>query len=126
LFLSYFQKVNALKEHPEFYNTLTTNCTTNVLMHTKVNPGKQHYSWKILLSGYTPLYAYELGRLDTSLPFEELKRRSNINAAAQAADQAVDFSQRIRAGLPKPAAGNSQATSGDVLEFLTFRWRVKK
>jgi hypothetical protein len=25
-------------------NTLTTNCTTNALMHTKVNPGKQAYS----------------------------------------------------------------------------------
>ena len=108
LFLSYFQKVNELKERPSFYNTLTTNCTTNVLMHTKVNPGKQAYSWKILLSGYTPLYAYELGRLDTRLPFEELKRRSHINAAAQAADQAADFSQRIRAGLPKPAASDPQ------------------
>ena len=102
LFLSYFQKINALKEQPGFYNTFTTNCTTNVLMHTKVNPGKQAYSWKILLSGYAPLYAYERGRLDTSLPFEELKRRSHINAAAHAADQAADFSQQIRAGLPKP------------------------
>lgn len=107
LFLSYFEKINELKEQPGFYNTLTTNCTTNVLMHTKVNPGKRRYSWKILLSGYTPLYAYELGRLDTSLPFEELKRRSHINAAAQAADQAADFSQQIRAGLPKPAASDS-------------------
>jgi hypothetical protein len=102
LFLSYLEKINSLKEHPAFYNTLTTNCTTNVLMHTKVNPGRQHYSWKVLLSGYTPLYAYELGRLDTRLPFDELKRRSHINAAAQAADQAADFSQRIRAGVPKP------------------------
>jgi hypothetical protein len=42
------------------------------------------------------------------LPFEELRRRSHINAAAQAADQAADFSQRIRAGLPKSAASDSQ------------------
>ena len=35
-----------------------------------------------------------------SLPFEELKRRSLINAAAQAADQGPDFSRRIREGLP--------------------------
>jgi hypothetical protein len=41
-----------------------------------------------------------MGRLDHRLPFEELKRRSRINAAAQAADQAPDFSRRIRAGLP--------------------------
>jgi len=57
----------------------------------------------VLLSGYTPAYVYESGRLDQSLPFEELKRRSLVNAAAQAADQAPDFSRRIRAGLPRPA-----------------------
>jgi len=107
LFLSYFQEINELKGRAAFYNSLTTNCTTNVLMHTRVNPGKHAYSWKILLSGYTPLYTYELGRLDTRLPFDELKRRSHINAAAQAADQAIDFSQRIRAGVPRPAASDS-------------------
>ena len=36
-------------------------------------------------------------------PFEELKRRSLVNAAAQAADQAPDFSRRIRAALPAAA-----------------------
>jgi hypothetical protein len=50
--------------------------------------------------------------LDTRLPFEELKRRSHINAAAHAADQAADFSERIRAGLPKPAADNSHQRGG--------------
>jgi hypothetical protein len=55
------------------------------------------------LEGYAPAYAYEIGRLDTSLPFAELKQRSHINARAQAAADAPDFSQRIRAGLPMPA-----------------------
>jgi hypothetical protein len=65
-----------------------------------VNPGSIPYSWKVLLSGYAPEYTYDRGRLDRSLPFEELKRRAHINAVAQAADQAPDFSRRIRAGLP--------------------------
>ena len=30
LFLEYVAKINQLKEQPEFYNTLTTNCTTDV------------------------------------------------------------------------------------------------
>ena len=71
-----------------------------ILAHAAVNPGHIPYSWKVLLSGYAPEYVYEQGRLDRSLPFEELKRRSLINAAAQAADKAPDFSRRIRAGLP--------------------------
>jgi uncharacterized protein DUF4105 len=100
VFLDYMRAINELHERPRFYNTLTTNCTNVILTHTRVNPGHVPFSWKILLSGYAPEYIYEAGRLDGALPFEELKRRSHINAAAQAADQAPDFSQRIRAGLP--------------------------
>jgi hypothetical protein len=105
LFLEYVRKMNGLREQPEFYNTLTTNCTTAILMNTRVNPGSLPFSWKVLLSGYTPAYVYEAGRMDQSLPFEELKRRSLVNAAAQAADQAPDFSRRIRAALPRPSGG---------------------
>lgn len=104
VFLEYVRKLNALRERPEFYNTLTTNCTTAILMNTRVNPESLPFSWKVLLSGYTPAYVYEAGRIDQSLPFEELKRRSLVNAAAQAADQAPDFSRRIRAGLPGAAS----------------------
>jgi uncharacterized protein DUF4105 len=104
LFLDYFKTINSLHTEPQFYNTLTTNCTTNVLMHTRVNPGGGRYSWKVLLSGYAPQYAYERGRLDQRMPFEELKRRSHVNEAARAADEAPDFSQRIRADLPRPPA----------------------
>lgn len=100
LFMEYVRQINRLKKHPEFYNTLTTNCTTNIFMHTRVNPGHLPFSWKVLLSGYTPEYAYDNGRLNTSLPFEELKQRSRINEAAQLADRAPDFSRRIRAALP--------------------------
>ncbi len=103
LFLEYMRRLDDLREHPEFYNTLTTNCTTAILTNTRVNPGSLPFSWKVLLSGYTPAYVYESGRIDRSLPFEELQRRSLVNAAAQAADQAPDFSRRIRAGLPGPA-----------------------
>jgi hypothetical protein len=34
------------------------------------------------------------------LPFAELKARSLVNARAQAANDAADFSQLIRVGLP--------------------------
>ena len=100
VFLEYLRDINALREHPRFYNTLTTNCTTMILAHAAVNPGHIPYSWKVLLSGYAPEYAYEQGRLDQSLPFGELRERANINAAARAADSAPDFSRRIRAGNP--------------------------
>ena len=100
VFLDYIRDINELRARPRFYNTLTTNCTTMILAHGSVNPDHIPYSWKVLLSGYAPEYAYERGRLIRTMPFEELKRRSRINAAAQAADKAPDFSRRIRASLP--------------------------
>jgi hypothetical protein len=102
LFLDYMREINQLVEQPVFYNTLTTNCTTNIVFHLRASGGIARYSWKILLSGYAPAYAYESGGLDSSLAFADLKQRSHINARAQAADDAPDFSQRIRAGLPRP------------------------
>jgi hypothetical protein len=34
--------------------------------------------------------------LDRRLPFDELQRNAQVNVQAQAADKAMDFSQRIR------------------------------
>ncbi len=100
LFLEYMRKINELKDKPEFYNTLTTNCTSNIWLHTRINPSHLAYSWKLLLSGHVPGYLYEQGRLHRSLPFPELQRRSLINSRAQSASQAQDFSRRIREDLP--------------------------
>jgi len=102
VFLDYLKGMNDLRSHPEFYNTLTTNCTTGVVMHTRVNPESPPVSWKVLLSGYVPEYLYKLGRLDTRHPFAELRLMSNVNKRAHAADQDPAFSRRIREGMPVP------------------------
>jgi Domain of unknown function (DUF4105) len=101
LFLEYLKKINELYEKPAFYNTLLDNCTTSIWFNTRVNPGHLPFSWKILLSGYVPEYLYESKSLATQLPFEELQQQAYINPTAQAADQASDFSQRIRSRLEK-------------------------
>ena len=102
LLLDYLKSINHLATEPEFYNTLTSNCTTNIFLHARAFPNRVHYNWKLLMSGYTPEYMYELGALDTSLPFEELKRRSYVNDRAHAAGDSPDFSQLIRRDLPMP------------------------
>lgn len=102
LFLEYVKKIDELKERPEFYNTLTTNCTTDVWLLARTLSGRFPLDWRVLLSGHFPEYAYDLGSLDTSLPFAELKSISLVNDQAHAADQAPDFSERIREGLPRP------------------------
>jgi len=100
LFLEYMRKINELKDRPKFYNTLIHNCTTTIWLNTRINPGHLPLSWKLLASGYVPEYLYESGRLDDSLPFAELQRRSLVNARAHAADQDPTFSARIREGSP--------------------------
>ena len=63
-------------------------------------------AWRLrggLLSGYVPDYLYDLGRIDTKMPFAELEKLSHVNARAHAAGKDPAFSQRIREGLPKPA-----------------------
>jgi hypothetical protein len=99
---NYINKINNLNKSPEFYNTLTTNCTTNIWLHSKVNPDHLPFSWKILASGYVPEYLYESGMLDNRMPFSELQRQVHVNARAQAADAARDFSRRIRSAPAAP------------------------
>ena len=102
VFLDYLRTMNDMRERPVFYNTLTTNCTTAVFLHTRVNPGRPPFSWKILVSGYVPQLLYERGRIDTSIPFAELERVSRVNDKARVAADDRAFSRRIREGLPIP------------------------
>jgi hypothetical protein len=100
LFLDVMNRVNKLAASPEFYNVFINNCTTNVIHHINhVAPGKvpyKPYSPKILLTGHSDRLAYDLGLLDTKLPFEEARRRAQVSPLARQFATAPDFSQRIR------------------------------
>jgi hypothetical protein len=100
VFLDYLREVNRIHDRAEWYNALTSNCTTNIRGHTAPYVGNAKFDWRIIVNGFIDEMMYERGTVDTSLPFAELKKRSYINARAQAADRAVDFSRRIREGLP--------------------------
>jgi hypothetical protein len=100
IFMAYIRQINTMKQKAEWYNTLTTNCTTSIIRLMRITGGHVRYNWKILLSGYTPLYAYEFGALDTRIPFGELKQLSYINPKAHAIGNDPEFSRKIREGLP--------------------------
>jgi len=108
LFLDYVKTANQLRNRAQWYNEFTSNCTSNVRLHIK-NIGSAHpWDWQLLVNGTIDEHAYELGALDRSLPFAELKRISHINDRARAADHDPAFSDRIRDGLPgmaTPSAG---------------------
>ncbi len=100
MFLTYVTYLNNLKNHPEWYNELTRNCTTTLekqLAADANNP--QPWNYQFILNGTLDELLYNRGRLVTGgLPLPELKQREHINPAAQAAGQSPDFSALIRAG----------------------------
>ena len=100
LLLDYLKDINQLKDHPSWYNALTDNCTTTIRYHAKNVAAGRPFDWRILANGYLDALAYQRGQIDTELPFAELKARSNITEKAKAADDSLDFSALIRAGLP--------------------------
>ena len=98
--LDYFATINSLRDRPEWYNALTSNCTTNIRGHTRPYAGNKPWTWRLLLNGHLDELIYDRGAVDRSLPLAELNARSLINDRARAAGDAVDFSRRIREGLP--------------------------
>jgi hypothetical protein len=98
LLLEYVAEMNGLALEPVWYNTLLTNCTTQIRVHANAAGGAVPWSWRILLSGHTPEFVYRRGGIATDLPFAALRRRARVNDAANAAAGQPDFSERIRAG----------------------------
>ena len=55
MFVDVLRRVNKLVHEPEFYNTVTNNCTTNVRNHVnRLLPDKVPYDYHVLLPGYSP------------------------------------------------------------------------
>jgi hypothetical protein len=102
LLREYVDEANDLARSPRFYNTLTANCTNLVFgMVRVIHPGVP-MDVRVLLSGYLPNYAYDLGATATSMSFERLRDLSKIHDKAVLADADPDFSARIREGIPAP------------------------
>jgi hypothetical protein len=100
-FLEYTKSVNALHEHPRWYNAVTNNCTTSIRTQRAAKL-RTPWDWRILLNGKADELLYQRHGVATGgLPFAELKQRSLINERARAADQNPDFSSIIREGLPR-------------------------
>jgi hypothetical protein len=100
LLIDYLKEVNRLAEHPQWYNALTQNCTTTIRGHTQNVGAGGRLDWRLLANGHLDELLYERGQMDTHLPFEEVRARSNITERAKAAGDSPDFSARIRQGLP--------------------------
>jgi len=100
ILLDYVARIDRLTTHPEWYNTLTNNCTTAMVRAVRHDSRRLSRSWKLILNGHLDELLYEKGIVTTALPFQRLRQAVVINARAEQADQDPLFSSRIREGLP--------------------------
>jgi hypothetical protein len=108
LFLSMLNRANAIAWKPEFYNTLTNNCTSSIVKHIEeIVPGSIPFSFKTFLPAYSDDLAYDLGLIETPLPRDTYRAAHLINDLAEAHADSPDFSARIRSRFAPAAAVNT-------------------
>jgi hypothetical protein len=99
MLLDMLRRAQELRTRPEFYNTLTNNCATNLRTHVnRVATEPLPFGWAIVLPGYSDELALERGLLATDLTLERARERYRVDERARAALSAgaPDFSRHIR------------------------------
>ncbi len=97
LFVDVMKRANKLASEPEFYDTITNNCTSNIVRHiNRLQPGRIPFDFRVLLPGYSDQLAHELGLLDTDVSLTLSRREHRITELANLHIASRQFSQRIR------------------------------
>jgi len=60
------------------------------------------FDWRIILTGHLPSYLYQHGAVDTRISLEELRQRADVTSRVDAGLNEVEFSSRVRGGVPTP------------------------
>lgn len=97
LFLSMIQRADKLAKDPEFYNTLTNTCTTNIVSHVNdITSNRVPFNLAILFPANSDNLAYDIGLIDTDLSFDEARKKFLINEKAEKYANDENFSVKIR------------------------------
>ena len=97
MFVDVMRRVNKLVREPEFYNTITNNCTTNVRNHVNhLMPNDVPYDYRVLLPGYSDELAYDLGLIVAKGSFAETRAAAKVNFKVYLYRDDPDFSRKIR------------------------------
>ena len=97
MFESYLNRTNKLRISPEWYNTITNTCSTNIVRHVnEVYPGRVPRTMAILLPGISPriLKKNNLVKMGTSI--DESMEISKIDEKAINWNGESDFGDWIR------------------------------
>ena len=94
---SYLKRTNKLSQSPEWYNTITNTCTTNIVRHVnEVYPGRVPRAVAVLLPGLSPKLLQRNNLVKIKGTIEETLRNSIIDERAKSWDGLTDFGDWIR------------------------------
>ena len=96
---SFLRRTNLLRESPEWYNSITNTCTTNIVGHVnEIYPGRVPRAVSIFLPGLSPLLLERnnLIRIDEDL--DQTLESSLIDQKSAEWDGEVDYGDWIRSG----------------------------
>jgi hypothetical protein len=97
VFVEMLERANQLAAQPEFYNSLTNNCTTNIVGHVNtIAPRSIPFSYKVVLPAYSDQLAYDLGLIPSDLPFETTRAAHRIDTLAQRQPVGPNYSRLVR------------------------------
>jgi len=102
LFEKIMARVNQIADRPEFYNTITDNCTTWLAYSGRSIAPPGSFDYRILLNGYADEMAFDNGWIDTKDSFRETRERCRINQYVIDDFDRAHYSRRIRPHLPQP------------------------
>ena len=97
LLVALLQRAEQVRRRPEYYNTLTNNCATNLAdAVNEIAPRRLGWSHALLLPGYSDTFAWEQGLLAIEDSPDRVRERYRVNGRAEAAWGRPDFSAAIR------------------------------
>lgn len=96
-FLDYVGAINAIHAKPRWYHGLCANCTTTFY---RLPNSRRRCDWRVFANSRLDRALYEDGRLDRSLPFEELRQWAFISEIANETSE-DDFGNRLRRELER-------------------------
>ncbi len=98
LLINMLTEMNSLSVNPRWYNTLFSNCTSEIARHVnRITPGRiSMLSWQLWLTGSADELALKHGLLDTNLPIEKAREKFFITEKSQIIGDDPHYSKRIR------------------------------
>ncbi|MEC8938968.1 MAG: DUF4105 domain-containing protein [Candidatus Thermoplasmatota archaeon] len=94
---SYLKRTNDLATNPEWYNTITNTCTTNIVRHVnEVYPKRVPKAISILMPGLSPKMLERANLIEMKGTLEETLAACEIDEKAKAWNGEYDFGDIIR------------------------------